>query len=102
MLLTLAAYSATATIPAAPAPHHRRSFMSTATITLVHAFITARRDCCSTLYSGLPAVRLGCLERVIRTVARLIGGIFRTGRISNYIQFNSVQFIDHFYYSPTL
>src|SRR6218665_1767082 len=37
----------------------------------------------STLVS--PAVRLGCLERVIRTVARLIGGIPRTGHVSAYI-----------------
>src|SRR6218665_1547165 len=39
----------------------------------------------STLYVGLPVVRLGCLERVIRTVARLMGGIPRTGHVSAYM-----------------
>src|SRR6218665_692332 len=53
--------------------------------TLVHASVTPRRDYCSTLYVGLPAVRLGCLERVIRTAARLIGGIPRTGHVSAFM-----------------
>jgi len=48
-----------------------RSLTSTATATLVHAFVTSRLDYCSTLYVGLPAVRLDCLERVIRTAARV-------------------------------
>src|SRR6218665_3376835 len=61
-----------------------RSLTSTATATLVHAFVTSRLDYCSTLYVGLPAVSLGCLERVIRTAARLIGGILRTGHVSAY------------------
>src|SRR6218665_269385 len=62
-----------------------RSLTSTATATLVHAFVTSRFDYCSTLYVGLPAVRLGCLERVIRTAAHLIGGIPRTGHVSAYM-----------------
>src|SRR6218665_505885 len=62
-----------------------RSLTSTATATLVHAFVTSRLDYCSTLNVGLPAVRLGCLERVIRTAAHLIGGIPRTRHISAYM-----------------
>src|SRR6218665_2997864 len=62
-----------------------RSLTSTATATLVHAFVTSRLDYCSTLYIGVPAVRLGCIERVIRTAARLIGGIPRTGHVSAYM-----------------
>src|SRR6218665_2251087 len=57
----------------------------TSTATAVHAFVTSQLDYCSTLYIGLPAVRLGCLERVIHTVARLIGGIPRTGHVSAYM-----------------
>src|SRR6218665_1180193 len=62
-----------------------RSLTSNATATLVHAFVTSRLDYCSTLCVGLSAVRLGCLERVIRTAARLIGGIPRTGHVSAYM-----------------
>src|SRR6218665_4042500 len=60
-----------------------RSLASTATP--VHAFVSARLDYCSTLYTGLLALCLGCLERVIRTAGRLIGGILRTGHISAYL-----------------
>src|SRR6218665_582883 len=42
------------------------------TCTLVHAFITSRLDYCSTLYTGLPAFRLSCLDLVLRSPARLI------------------------------
>src|SRR6218665_3164940 len=62
-----------------------RCLTSTATATLVHAFVTSRLDYCSTLYVGLPAVRLGCLECIIRTAVRLIGGIPRTGHVSAYM-----------------
>ena len=61
------------------------SLTSTATATLVHAFVSARLEYCSTLYAGLPGVHLGCLEWVICTVARLIGGIPRTGHGSAYM-----------------
>jgi len=61
------------------------SLTSNATATLVHAFVTARFDYCSTLYVGIPALSLGCLELVIRTSARLIGGIPRTGHVSIYM-----------------
>ena len=52
---------------------------------LVHAFVASRLHYCSTLYVGLPAVRLGCLEWVIRTATHLIGGIPRTGHVSAYM-----------------
>src|SRR6218665_3456012 len=73
LLPTLTAYAATATTSCVS------SAFSTAT--LVHAFVTARLDYCATLYAGLPTLRLRCLERAIRTAARLIGGIPRTGHV---------------------
>ena len=62
-----------------------RSPTSTATAILVHAFVSARLDYCSTLYAGLTGLRLGCLERVIRTAAGLVCGIPRTGHVSAYM-----------------
>src|SRR6218665_2146929 len=62
-----------------------RSLTSTATATLVHAFVTSRIDYCSTLYVGLPAVCLGCLERFTRTAVCLISCIPRTGHVSAYM-----------------
>src|SRR6218665_2239418 len=51
---------------------------ATSTANLVHAFVTARFNYCFTLCACLPAVILGCLEQIVRTVAR----IHRTGHIS--------------------
>src|SRR6218665_1578094 len=68
-------------LPAASATCH----LSLSLPLLVHAFVTSRLAYCSTLYVGLPAVRMGCLERVIRTAARVIGGIPRTGYVSTYM-----------------
>src|SRR6218665_4097725 len=53
--------------------------------TLDKAFVTSRLDYYSTLYVGLPAVHLGCLERVIHTATHLIGGIPRTGHVSAHM-----------------
>src|SRR6218665_1551496 len=39
-----------------------RSRTSTAIATLVHSFVTAKLDYCSSLYIGLPATRLNCLD----------------------------------------
>src|SRR6218665_2455297 len=61
-----------------------RSLTFTATATFVHAFVTSQLNYCSTLYVGLPAVHLGCLEQVIRTAVRLIEGIPRTGHVTAY------------------
>src|SRR6218665_449248 len=56
-----------------------------ATATLVHAFVANRLDYCSSLYSGLPVCRLGCLDRVLRSAARLIGGIPKFDHVSKYM-----------------
>ena len=63
-----------------------RSLTPTAASTLVHAFVVSRLDYCSALYDGLPAVRIGCLDRVLRTAARLIGRIPKFGRVSEYMR----------------
>jgi len=62
-----------------------RSLTPSATVTLVHAFVTNRLDYWSLLYAGLPACRLGCLDRVLRSDASLIGGISKFGHVSVYI-----------------
>src|SRR6218665_3026393 len=50
-----------------------RSLSASSTTTLVHAFIVNRLDHCSSLYCGLPQVRLQPLDGVLRTAARMIG-----------------------------
>src|SRR6218665_394289 len=62
-----------------------RSLTSESTATLIHAFITARLDYCSSLYAGLPVGRLRCLDRVLRTAARLSGRIPKFGHVSRYM-----------------
>jgi len=66
------------------------SFTSTATATLAPAFVTARLDYTAIqhtlyMYVGLSALHLRWLERGIRTCARLIRGIPRTGHVSAYM-----------------
>ena len=51
----------------------------------IHSFITVRLDCCCSLYVGLPACRSGCLDRVLRTAARLCGRIPKFGHVSAYM-----------------
>src|SRR6218665_3859980 len=58
---------------------------ATSTSNFDHVFLTARFNYCSTLCAVLPAVRLGCLEQIVRTVARLIGDIPRTGHTFGYM-----------------
>src|SRR6218665_1495268 len=41
----------------------------------VHAFVVSRLDYCSAIYEGLPTCRVKCLDRVLRTAARLVGRI---------------------------
>src|SRR6218665_639625 len=62
-----------------------RSLTASATATLVHAFVVNRLDYCSSLYAGLPACRLECLDRVLRSAVRLIGGIPKFGHVSKYM-----------------
>ena len=47
--------------------------------------VANRLDYCSSLYAGLPACRPGCLDRVLRSAARLIGGIPKFGHVSKYM-----------------
>src|SRR3984885_425151 len=49
-----------------------RSLTPEVTATLIHCFITARLNYCCSLYAGLPAVRLRCFDRILRSAARLI------------------------------
>src|SRR6218665_1792772 len=63
-----------------------RSLTSTAAATLVHSFVTSRLDYCSSLYIGLPATRLNCLDRVLRSAARLIGRVSKFDHISAYMR----------------
>ena len=46
-----------------------RSLTASATSTLIHAFVPTRLDYCCSVYAGLPAVRLGCLDRILRHAA---------------------------------
>ena len=63
-----------------------RSLTPSATSTLIHSFVTARLDYCCSLYAGLPAGRLGSLDRVFRSAARLIGRIPKFARISSFMR----------------
>ena len=62
-----------------------RSLSTSAASTLIHAFVCSRLDYCSSLYTGLPQVRLSSLERVFRSAARLVGSIPRYGSVSSYM-----------------
>src|SRR6218665_2649285 len=59
-----------------------RSLSPPAASTLVHAFVVSRLDYCNAVYEGLPICRLKCLDRVLRTAARLVGRIPKFGRVS--------------------
>src|SRR6218665_2014296 len=58
---------------------------SDSTTTLIHAFITARLDCCSSLNAGLPVGQLRCLDRVLRSAALLSRCIPKCGHVSSYM-----------------
>src|SRR5688572_13330440 len=63
-----------------------RSLTPSATSILIHSFITARLDYCCSLYAGLPAGRLGCLDRVFHSAARLIGRIPKFAHVSSFMR----------------
>ena len=63
-----------------------RSLSFSSASMLVHAFVCSRLDYCSSLYVGLPQVRLNCLNRVLRSAARLVGGISRFGHVSEFMR----------------
>src|SRR6218665_3818195 len=63
-----------------------RSLSPAAASTLVHAFVVSCLDYCSAIYEGLPTCRVKCLDRVLRTAARLVGRIPRFGRVSGYMR----------------
>ena len=67
-----------------------RSLTSNSTATLIHSFITVRLDYCCSLYVSLPAGRLGCLNRVLRSAARLCGRIpnLATSQVICWMCFN--------------
>src|SRR6218665_1046715 len=46
-----------------------RSLTASATSTLIHAFVTDRLDYSCSPYAGLPAGRLWCLDRILRSAA---------------------------------
>src|SRR6218665_415035 len=49
-----------------------RSLTASATSTLIHAFVTDRLDYSCSPYAGLPAGRLWCLDRILRSAAPLL------------------------------
>src|SRR6218665_1754028 len=55
-------------------------------LTLVHAFVTSRIDCCCSLLAGLPLGTLARLNRVLRSVARLVGGLSKFSSITAYMR----------------
>jgi hypothetical protein len=63
-----------------------RSLSFSAASALVHAFISSRLDYCSSLYVGLPQVRLNSLIRVQRSAARLVGGFSRFDHVSSFMK----------------
>src|SRR6218665_3243902 len=73
-------------VPVTTSSANSRSLTSTAVATLVHSFVTSRLDCCSSLYIDLPATRLNCLNRVLRSAARLIGRVSKFDHISAYMR----------------
>src|SRR6218665_3717755 len=54
-------------------------------LTLVHAFVTSRIDCCCSLLAGLPLGTLARLDRDLRSAARVVGGLSKFSSITAYM-----------------
>ena len=66
-----------------------RSLTSTSTATLVHCFVASRLDYCGPPYIGqfgLLAIRLNCLDHVLRSAVRLISWVFKFDLITAYMR----------------
>src|SRR6218665_52305 len=65
-----------------------RSISHDAAATLVHAFVTSRLDHCCSVLVGLhvPLTMTDPLDRVLRSAARLIGGVTKYASISGYMR----------------
>jgi len=61
-----------------------RSLTHQSTLTLVHAFVTSRIDCCSSLLVGLPIGTLARLDRIPHSAARLLGRLPKFSSITAY------------------
>src|SRR6218665_1409431 len=63
-----------------------RSLTPSAASMLVLAFVVSHLNYCSTLYHGLPACRIGSLNKVLRTAAQLVGHIPKFNQVTEYIR----------------
>src|SRR6218665_2016910 len=63
-----------------------RSLSHDAAAILVHAFVTSRLDHCCSAFVGLPLTLTARLDRVLRSAARLIGGVPKYASISGYMR----------------
>jgi len=61
-------------------------FSYQSTLTLVHTFVTSRIDYCSSLLVGLSLGTLARLDRVLRSAARLVGGLPKFSSITAYMR----------------
>jgi len=63
-----------------------RSLTHQSRLTLVHAFVTNRIDCCCSLLAELPLGTLARLDRVLRSAARLVGGLSKFSSTTAYMR----------------
>ena len=63
-----------------------RSLTHQSRLTLVHAFVTSRIDCCCYLLVGLPLGTLALLDRVLSSAARLVWGLSKFSSSTAYMR----------------